>query len=40
MLTPFKMGVGGRIGSGKQMMSWIDLQDELMQFYLLSKSSN
>ena len=29
MLTPFKMGVGGRVGSGKQMMSWIDLQDEL-----------
>lgn len=29
MLTPFKMGLGGRIGSGKQMMSWIDLQDEV-----------
>jgi uncharacterized protein len=27
MLTPFKMGVGGRIGSGRQWMSWIDLQD-------------
>ncbi|HTW32313.1 MAG TPA: TIGR01777 family oxidoreductase [Candidatus Sulfotelmatobacter sp.] len=27
MLTPFKMGVGGRIGDGKQWMSWIDVQD-------------
>jgi uncharacterized protein (TIGR01777 family) len=27
MLTPFKMGVGGRIGSGKQWMSWIDVRD-------------
>jgi hypothetical protein len=27
MLTPFKMGVGGRIGSGRQWMSWIDVQD-------------
>ncbi len=27
MLTPFKLGVGGRIGSGKQWMSWIDVQD-------------
>ena len=27
MLTPFKLGVGGRIGSGKQWMSWIHVQD-------------
>jgi hypothetical protein len=27
MLTPFKMGVGGRIGSGNQYMSWIALDD-------------
>lgn len=27
MLLPFKMGLGGRIGSGHQWMSWIDLQD-------------
>ncbi|HEX8474713.1 MAG TPA: TIGR01777 family oxidoreductase [Pyrinomonadaceae bacterium] len=27
MLTPFKMGVGGRIGSGEQYMSWIALDD-------------
>jgi len=29
MIPPFKMGVGGKMGSGKQMMSWIDLQDEI-----------
>ncbi len=27
MLLPFKLGLGGRIGSGRQWMSWIDLQD-------------
>jgi len=27
MLTPFKMGVGGKIGDGGQWMSWIDVQD-------------
>ena len=27
MLTPFKMGVGGRIGNGRQWMSWIDIED-------------
>jgi uncharacterized protein len=27
MLTPFKLGVGGRIGDGRQWMSWIDEQD-------------
>ncbi len=27
MLTPFRMGVGGRIGSGRQFMSWIALDD-------------
>jgi uncharacterized protein (TIGR01777 family) len=27
MLTPFKLGVGGRVGSGRQYMSWIALDD-------------
>ena len=27
MLTPFKLGAGGRLGSGKQWMSWIMLED-------------
>lgn len=29
MLTPFKLGLGGRQGSGKQWMSWIALADEV-----------
>jgi uncharacterized protein (TIGR01777 family) len=29
MLTPFKIGLGGKIGSGRQYMSWIDIQDEV-----------
>jgi uncharacterized protein (TIGR01777 family) len=27
MLTPFKLGVGGKLGSGKQWMSWVALED-------------
>jgi len=27
MLTPFRLGVGGRLGSGRQYMSWIALDD-------------
>ncbi len=27
MMTPFKLGVGGVVGSGKQWMSWISLSD-------------
>jgi len=29
LLLPFQMGVGGRVGSGRQYMSWIDLDDEV-----------
>lgn len=29
MLTPFKMGAGGRLGSGKQWMSWVTLEDAI-----------
>jgi uncharacterized protein (TIGR01777 family) len=29
MLTPFKLGVGGVVGSGRQFMSWISLDDEV-----------
>ncbi len=29
MLPPFRMGLGGKIGSGRQWMSWIDLHDEI-----------
>ena len=27
MLTPFKLGVGGKLGSGSQYMNWITLED-------------
>jgi uncharacterized protein len=27
MITPFKLGVGGRIGSGRQWMSWVSIAD-------------
>jgi uncharacterized protein len=27
MVTPFKLGVGGRLGSGQQWMSWVTLED-------------
>lgn len=29
MLVPFKLGLGGRMGSGRQYMSWISLADEI-----------
>jgi uncharacterized protein (TIGR01777 family) len=32
MLTPFRLGVGGIIGNGKMMTSWIDISD-LMKIY-------
>jgi uncharacterized protein (TIGR01777 family) len=32
MLPPFRMGVGGRLGSGKQWMSWIHLEDLAAMF--------
>ena len=33
MLTPFKLGVGGRVGSGEQYMSWITLDDVVGAIY-------
>jgi uncharacterized protein len=38
MLTPFKMGVGGKIGSGQQWMSWIDVQDMVGAIHHILKS--
>jgi uncharacterized protein (TIGR01777 family) len=29
MITPFRLGLGGRMGSGRQYMSWISLADEV-----------
>lgn len=40
MLTPFKLGVGGRLGSGEQYMSWITLDDVVGVIdYLLEQDS-
>jgi uncharacterized protein (TIGR01777 family) len=38
MLMPFKMGVGGRIGDGRQWMSWIDVQDMVGAIHHILKS--
>jgi uncharacterized protein (TIGR01777 family) len=38
MLTPFKLGVGGPIGRGRQYMPWIDL-DDVVGGYLLALDS-
>jgi uncharacterized protein (TIGR01777 family) len=33
LLLPFKLGMGGRIGSGRQYLAWIDLDDEIGMIY-------
>lgn len=33
MILPFKAGVGGRLGSGRQYLSWIDLDDAVGLMY-------
>lgn len=38
MLPPFKMGVGGKIGDGRQWMSWIDVQDMVGAIHHILKS--
>lgn len=40
MLTPFKMGVGGVIGSGKQWMSWISLDDHVAAINFVIENDN
>ena len=40
MLTPFKLGVGGVVGSGKQWMSWISLDDVVADHYLCDRNEN
>ena len=39
MLPPFKMGLGGRLGSGKQWMPWIHIEDQInLIFHCLNRS--
>lgn len=42
MLTPFKMGVGGRVGKGQQFVSWIHIRDliRVIQFALENENLN
>jgi uncharacterized protein (TIGR01777 family) len=39
MLLPFKLGIGGRLGSGRQWWSWITLEDEVRAIIHLLDSS-
>ncbi len=38
ILPPFKMGVGGNLGSGKQMVSWIHIDDLLRAILFIIKT--
>ncbi|MCF6309931.1 MAG: TIGR01777 family oxidoreductase [Sulfurimonas sp.] len=38
MLPPFKMGVGGKIGSGEQIVSWIHIDDLLRAYEFIVKA--
>jgi hypothetical protein len=38
MLPPFKFGLGGRLGSGQQWMSWIDVQDMIGAIHHILKT--
>lgn len=40
MLPPFQLGAGGRIGSGKQWMSWISLEDVVRGLRFLADNSS
>ena len=39
MVLPFKLGLGGRMGSGKQWMSWIHMDDYIAIVLLLLKNT-
>lgn len=40
MLVPFKLGVGGVIGSGKQWMSWISMDDHVAAINFVIENEN
>ncbi len=40
MLPPFKLGLGGKLGSGKQWMSWIHLEDQIGGILHLLENAN
>ncbi|RBW43983.1 TIGR01777 family protein [Psychromonas sp. B3M02] len=39
MLPAFRMGVGGKIGQGKQIMSWIDLTDQVNAILFIMRNA-
>ncbi len=39
MLIPFKLGLGGKIGSGEQFMSWIDIDDAINAINFIIKNN-
>lgn len=39
MVTPFKFGVGGTVGSGKQWMSWLALDDLIKIFHFVLENA-
>lgn len=40
MLLPFKLGFGGRLGSGKQFMPWVHIDDIVAMIYFLIHNKN
>lgn len=38
LLLPFRLGVGGRIGSGRHWMSWISLEDAVRALRFLAET--
>ncbi|PYS21840.1 MAG: TIGR01777 family protein [Acidobacteria bacterium] len=40
MLTPFKLGLGGKIGSGKQYISWVAIDDAVSAILLALKDGS
>lgn len=40
MLTPFKLGVGGKVGSGNQYMSWVSIRDAARIFQFAANTDS
>lgn len=40
MLLPFKLGVGGKIGSGRQYMSWVSINDTVNAIHYVLNNKN
>lgn len=40
MIPPFKLGLGGNIGTGQQMMSWIDIEDMVAGILHIQQNKN